>query len=194
MSRNNSVVAAIEIKGRRQSATIRFGENPTKDFADAYEDLSKGVFQLWKYLAESSRGLIPSEFAASENTILGVCTLDNWIESAYGTEADIYAMAHRKADAYARGVPSEYRKNVPIFSLSDMEFVLSRSDVETLVGIVQASTTDEYRGWLLSSIFSSKFPSRSIVDDALPFRDVNKHVPWWNTLDPDGRVDRVEAQ
>lgn len=194
VSMNNSVVAAIEIKGRRQSATIRFGENPTKDFADAYEDLSKGVFQLWKYLADSSRGLIPSEFAASDKAILGVCTLDNWIESAYGTEADIYAMAHRKADAHARGVPSKYRKHVPIFSLSDMEFVLSRSDVETLIGVIHASSTDEYRGWLLSSIFSSKFPSLGVIDDALPFGDVNKHVPWWCTLDPDVRVDRVTTQ
>ncbi|TGQ73011.1 MAG: hypothetical protein E5V49_02355 [Mesorhizobium sp.] len=187
VSETNSVIAAIEIKGRRQNATIRFGENPTKDFAEAYEDLSKGVFQLWKYLADSSKGLIPGEFAASEDTILGVCTLDNWIESAFGTEADVCAMAHRKADAHVRGIPPEYRKHVPIFSLSDMEFVLSRSDVETLIDIMRAATTDEYRGWLLASIFSSKFPSRSAVEDALPFGDVNKNVPWWTTLDPDLR-------
>ncbi|WP_376704605.1 hypothetical protein RQ479_07430 [Mesorhizobium sp. ISC25] len=179
------VVAAVEIKGRRQSANIRFGENPTKDSAGAYEDLSKGVFQLWKYLADSSKGLIPSEFAASTDTILGLCTLDNWVESAYGTEADVYAMAHRKADAHPRGIPPEHRKRVPIFSLSDMEFVLSRSDVETLIGIIRASATDEYSGWLLASIFSSKFPSRSAVEDALPFGDISKHVPWWNSLDPD---------
>ena len=183
VSNADEVVAAIEVKARRQNAIIRFGENPTKDSADAYEDLSKGIFQLWKYLADSSKGLIPQGFIASNNTALGVCTLDNWIESAFGSEADIYAMAHKKADSYARGIPPECRKRVPIFSLSDMEFVLSRGGMDVLLEVIHDSATEEYSGWLLSSIFSSKFASRGTIKDALPFGDVTKHVPWWNSFE-----------
>ncbi|TGV55085.1 hypothetical protein EN784_31955 [bacterium M00.F.Ca.ET.141.01.1.1] len=189
VSKSDDVVAAIEVKARRQNAIIRFGENPTKDSADAYEDLAKGVFQLWKYLADSSRGLIPQGFTASNNTALGVCTLDNWIESAFGSEADIYAMAHKKADSHARGIPLECRKHVPIFSLSDMEFVLSRGGMDILLEVMHASATEEYSGWLLSSIFSSKFPSRGTIKDALPFGDVSKHVPWWNSFERSPVID-----
>lgn len=65
-----------------------------------------------------------------------------------------------------------------------MEFVLSRGDMDILLKVMRSAATDDYNGWLLASIFSSKFPTRTAVKDTLPFGDVDKHVPWWRSLEP----------
>lgn len=190
LSNKERIIAAIEVKGRRQSAPVRFSEDPTRELLSSFEELAKGVFQLWKYVADSGAGLIPSVHAAGEDAQLAICTLDNWIEFGRGIEEAIYRMAERKADSATRKIHKDARKRVSIFTINDLDFILSRSDVGTLLEVIRLSLTPEFEGWLLSSVFSHRFPEKVKARSVEPTQDV---VPWWEALDPSRSASILKA-
>jgi hypothetical protein len=183
VSNGSSTILAVELKARRQTAEVRFGENPTVTDPSLFEELAAGIVQLWKFAAYGDKIPIRDDFKPKSDLLLALCTLDNWIEMSDPILEYLIKMAEAKADA--KNIPHSARAYVKIFSVGELEFVLARGGVDALISVVKFSKLEKYQGWLLTSIFSAEFP---YLDKASPIppseSEIERHIPWWYSIQP----------
>ena len=72
---HNSISLVIECKAARMGVSARFGEDPSGE--RGYDEIARGVFQLWRFFAHCRRGLTGREISESAQGL--VLTLDDWL-------------------------------------------------------------------------------------------------------------------
>lgn len=103
--RDGAVSLAIECKASRMSVAARFGEAPGED--RGYEEIAKGVMQLWRFYAHSRLGIAPRRL--SDDVKLMILTLDEWFAGRATIIPQILERAHVLADASAHAISREDR-------------------------------------------------------------------------------------
>jgi hypothetical protein len=71
---DESVRIAIECKATRMGVGARFGDNPGAE--RGYEEIARGVFQIWRFLSHCRRGLTGR--SAAPDAFGMILTLDEW--------------------------------------------------------------------------------------------------------------------
>jgi hypothetical protein len=74
-SKDNEVSIAFECKSTRMSHEAMFGSNPI--LARGFEDISKAVYQLWRFFSHCRRGYV--DRTLNDDVVGVVLTLDNWL-------------------------------------------------------------------------------------------------------------------
>ena len=147
-----NVVAAFELKSRKLSAAARFNDDPTKDAEEAYREIAKGIYQLWKYAEDSDNQTVPLGVRASNSTELVLLTLDDWIGRSPKVLKEIFSLANKFADEKFVSKSGHIRRAVSICTTSEIEIVLSKGPLEKLISALGASHAEKYRGWMISTV------------------------------------------
>ena len=177
-SNSNAISAIFECKATRMSYEARFSENPVADARRAYEDIAKGVFQIWKFASHHRRGLIPNEeiTPGAKGVVL---TLDTWMAAASDLREDVFALARARADKDP-AINDTDRIPVTFCSVEDLEQVLNVASEESFCRTLDAAMEAQFQGWLLWSIHQKIAPDINLAK-GYPFgKRIAEVLPWWN--------------
>tara|TARA_R110000782_G_C14800919_1_gene411837 strand:+ start:413 stop:1954 length:1542 start_codon:yes stop_codon:yes gene_type:complete len=168
----------IECKARRLSYEARFSEDPVSEARDAYNELSKGLFQIWRFVAHQRLGLIPNEPISADVRGI-VLTLDTWLSAASVMQDEVFELANLRASEDAN-ITEEDRIPVIFCPIGDLEQTLGVSTDSSFFETVFAATDDKFKGWSLSGVHRELGLDRSSTEKKYPFADRMADVfPWW---------------
>lgn len=167
----------VECKASKLTFDAQFAENPTLVAKTGYDQLVKGVVQLWRFQAHTRLGATRERCRGTRPLALLV-TLDEWLLMSRELRKQIVASAETLA-ADDPCITSEDRCEVVFTSVKDYERTLIQANEFTLFEAIRHAGTESYVGWLLPDVHKKTTGLR--LDKPYPFelRDV---LPWWDTL------------
>lgn len=174
--RQSEVRLAIECKARWMGAEVRFGENPIVE--KDYEEIIKGVFQLWRFFSDCRRGFTGRK--ASPKATGVVLALDEWFAARSAILDRVIEEAHAQADAAGDILPDD-RRPVAFCSIHEMERVLETATEESLLGSLE-DLAAKPKGWIFSSLHSD-FDAPKTPRKAYPFvAELFELLPWYEQI------------
>lgn len=179
---------AVECKATKLTYNAQFADDPIEEARLAYDEIAKGIYQIWRYLSHVRRGFAAME-AVSPSVQGMVLTLDTWLVMSREQERKVFAAASVLADRDA-GIIPEDRRAVIICSIQDLETTLSVASEDSFLRVVAAASEDRFFGWLLSHVH------RETEEDAterrpFPF-ELGDVVSWWSTVGEGGGEAKVK--
>jgi len=179
VSQNNEIVMVGECKAKRMSFEARFADEPYDSAEGGYDELAKGVFQIWRFASHVRRGLVPGRRLA-DGWLASVITVDPWLSMARNEERRVIERANAMADEIG-GIDAVDRRPVPVSPIEDIEYVLQHGDAETLLDAIRAVSGGEKQGWILSMAHAARIDE----ERPYPFMDrIAEILPWWRTALP----------
>ncbi len=88
----------------------RFSDDPVRDAPNAYAEIAKGVFQVWRFLSHARRG--PYGGKVAEDCLGRVVTADPWLVMGQRLHPEVMAVANAMADASGAGIEAADRRRV----------------------------------------------------------------------------------
>lgn len=174
----NETHLVIECNARRMSYAARFSEDPLSEASDGYNEMVKGIVQIWTYASHARRKIIAETTA---HKCCGVIlTLDTWLTMAEVLQSEMLVKAGQVADEKDAEIIDADRIPVAFCSVEDLEQTLSVADDLSFLNAVQALSHDDRRGWHLWNVHKEFVPEPSPQRD-LPFgKRIGEVLPWWN--------------
>ena len=176
---------AIECKATRMSITARFGEVPEED--RGYEEISKGVMQLWRYFTHCRAQIGCDRLANNAQGI--ILTMDEWFAGRSTIIPQIIQRANDLANSSKHIIPAVDRIPVAFCTISELEQVLSTATVGSLIEAVKLGASEKV-GWNFSSLHHEA-KSEKTEPKEYPFEEaLGELLPWWSSLGnlPDEQV------
>lgn len=178
MGDDYTISVAFECKATRMSYEARFSEDPVSDARKAYEELAKGVFQIWRFASHHRRGLL-QERVLSDGFKGIVLTLDTWMTAASITQQEVLDLARNRANEDP-DITEADRVPIVFCSIEDLEQTLHTANETSFLQAIDAAATPEYQGWALWSVHQKVAPEVT-GNNAYPFSDrIGEFLPWWD--------------
>ncbi|WP_335751391.1 hypothetical protein [Sulfitobacter sp.] len=170
MDKASDLGIVVECKIRRIPQRILTSPDPWRDCEADFDDLIKGVVQIWRTNSEL--------FSTSDRSLVGVVLLyDPWTMMGNSFLEEIFLRAGREADDLS--VPECERIPVTFAGLADFETCLREYSVPDIHKAVCRSNDYDFHGHLLSGILSSiaeKGRSKARFDYGALAKSA---VSWW---------------
>lgn len=174
----NPISLIVECKARRLSYEARFSEDPVSEARDAYNEMSKGLFQIWRFVAHQRLGLTPNEPISADVRGI-VLTLDTWLSAASVMQDEVFELAKRRASE-DNNITEEDHIPVIFCPIGELEETLSVSTDSSFFETVFAATDVKFRGWSLSGVHQELGLDRNATEKEYPFTNRMADVlPWW---------------
>jgi hypothetical protein len=188
LSRNGRLSVIIECKATRMTYEARFGEDPLVESARGYAEMAKGVFQIWRFVSHIRRGYLP-QITMSDGICGLVVTLDSWLSMAGLLIEDVIASARTMAAESDRDITAIDQIPVRFCMVDDLENTLSSATTDSFLGTIIASTSEEHRGWLLTSVHDQFFGAEQVEERDFPLADRMHEVQgdWWKQMDENAK-------
>ncbi|KAF0125904.1 MAG: hypothetical protein FD139_2367 [Methylocystaceae bacterium] len=183
---SNRVIAVIECKARRLSVGARFAGNPFEQAEREYEEIVKGIFQLWRFFSHERRGIAGN--GNYEEDVIGiVITLDSWLQMSRELVAEVLESARARSKAEDPLILPVDQRPIVVCSIEELERTLLSSDENTFVETIKAAVTAEYAGWLLYSVHTGIHQDIQI-SRPFPFA-LAEVLPWKEKIDRLAKLD-----
>ena len=174
----NEIQLTIECKASRMSVRARFGTVPEED--RGYEEIAKGVMQLWRFFAHCRGQIAPYRLASDSQGI--ILTMDEWFAGRSTVIPLIIQRANELADASAHTIPLEDRRPVAFCTISELEQVLPTATTASLLETVRIGSGDKV-GWIFSSLHQEAEAEKA-EPKRYPFEEaLSQLLPWWRKFD-----------
>jgi hypothetical protein len=144
VSHNQAVRLVVECKAKHMPIAARFSGNPVGDASDAYAEIAKGIFQIWRFRSHVRRGLFPNP--VHQDCLGMVLTSDPWLVMGWKLDPEVMAIANRIADEKEPEIAACDRGRVPIVLIDDLEYHLQHGTAETLLQRLTELSAD-FTGW-----------------------------------------------
>jgi hypothetical protein len=169
------IVAVVECKAKRMSFDARYADDPVSAAAIGFDELSKGIFQIWRFFAHARRGLTGHLHLAA-NCQGVMITADSWLTMASKQAEKVIAAAHRLADADGDIEPAD-RRDICFCQVDDVEFSLQNGTPDSFLGACREIASGEKKWFMLSVAHSAnrdtprEYPFKDRIADLLPWMD-----------------------
>lgn len=174
---DGTIRLAIECKASRMSLAARFGAAPEED--RGYEEIAKGVMQLWRFFGHCRRHVAPDRMSADAGAM--ILTMDEWFAGRSTVIPLIVARANELADASPHEVLPVDRRPVAFCTVSELESVLSTATPASLLETVRMGSGDR-AGWMFSILHAEAEAEKSPPRE-YPFQDdLAGLLPWYARL------------
>ncbi|NQE61518.1 hypothetical protein [Caulobacter sp. RHG1] len=176
---SQGLVLVIECKSTKLTFSAQFAEDPVSAAAQKYDELAKGVFQLWRFFAHCRLGLSGDTLTPDTQGL--VVTVDVWLMLSRSMQDRVMSLARAKAAADPDITPVDQR-TIAFVSVQDLERVLLRADAAGFLRTVRTAATDEqFSGWMLPDV---RRELGETAEDrvAYPF-EIGEILPWWNQFE-----------
>jgi hypothetical protein len=171
---HGSLAIAVECKATKLSFVAQFGNNPAQEASVGYEELGKGIFQLWRYFSHCRRGL--ANDTLTDYTLGLLVTLDTWLVMSRELQSHVFSIANGLADDEQDILPED-RRSVLFASIQDLEATLARCEEGDFLGILSQAREDRFLGWLLPNIRAELGAG---IDARRPYPfELGEMLPWW---------------
>lgn len=170
---------AFECKATRMSQQAMFGKDPLA--AKGYEDMTKAVFQLWRFFSHCRRGF--ASYNIAESAVGVVLTLDNWLVMAQTLQERVLKLAHEMADSKDSEIIDVDRKPIVFVTISELERTITTATESTFKEALIIANSEKYTGWRLDGIHSDLFGGVEHEKREYPYKDDLKSLlPWWDDI------------
>jgi hypothetical protein len=170
----------VECKTKKLSFVAQFGDDPVADAQAAYDEIAKGVFQLWRFFSHVRRGLFIAEKVRPDVHAL-VLTLDPWLVMAADLREKVIETATNIAKQKDPGIIAEDRRKVVFCSIEELESMLARGDEDSFLSALSAAREDQFKGWALPAV-QRQVQKEQGEPRKFPF-DLGEVLPWWRKTD-----------
>jgi len=92
VTNQGEVVVVIECKATKLTFGAQFAEDPMSEAKSAYDEIVKGVFQIWRYFSHVRRGLVDTA-AVNPDACGMILTLDTWLDMSRELQEGVIANA-----------------------------------------------------------------------------------------------------
>lgn len=173
VSEDGRLVAVIECKAKRMSFDARFADNPTMEAAIAFDELAKGLFQIWRFFSHARRKVFVEQELDPDCQGI-IITADSWLAMARNQAESVIAAAHALADQEGQ-IEAEDRRDVAFCQIDDVEFVLQRGSARSFLAATRDIASGEKEGFLLSVAHAAElgtereYPFADRLEDLLPW-------------------------
>lgn len=173
-----NIVAVFECKATKLTFDAQFSDDPVAQAKGAYDQISKGIFQLWKFFSHARRGLIGG-ITVSPIARGIVLTLEPWLQMSSELQAKAIEMATALAAGDAEITAADMRP-VSFCTIHDLEETLTISDEDELLAAFDEAALPQYAGWAFTD---ARKRAGAVVRDRKPYPfDLGEVLPWWKKL------------
>ncbi len=175
----NEVDYVIECKATRMNFDNKFGGDPATQLKGGYEEMVKGAFQIWRFVAHCRQGLV-AETSIVRNAHGVVLTLDYWLCWSDGRLVDVIEAARQKAQKECADIRPDDMIPIVFCPIDDLEHVFRYGGFTGFINTVKAAESEEFRGWDFAIVHDKLSTS---VGDATPYpfmKRMAEVLPWWN--------------
>jgi len=176
-SENGRLALVIECKATKLTFGAQFAGDPALAAPDKYEELAKGVFQLWRFFSHCRRGM--TRHSVDDTTFALLLTVDAWLTMSRSLQEHVIARAVELATADG-GIIDEDRRPVVFAAIQDFERLILGADLAGLKAALAAANEDRFLGWLLPDI-GHTLVGQDQDHRAYPF-ELSELLPWWKAM------------
>jgi hypothetical protein len=178
LKRDGRVVAVFECKATKLTFEAQYGDDPLENAKSGYEQITKAVFQLWKFFSHVRRGILEMDVADDAAAI--VLTMEAWTQMAGPLRKRITDAADAMAKAKDHEITEE-DKRTPIFCpIQDLDELLMVSTEDELLQTFRTAVEEKYLGWGARSV-RSQIAAETEKRKDLPFK-LSDVLPWWDKI------------
>lgn len=186
VTNNSEIEIVIECKARRLPMSIRGSAAPFDNTNHAYQELIKGIVQIWKYCSHIRSGKVTGKTMTLHKSTVGILlTLEPWFEMGNQVIDEVISCAieNSKRD---NNILEVDRIPISFLSIDDLERTLGKGSEESLVISARTHAEDDSRGWLLDAIQEKVIESHNLTPSgkSFPYLDeIKKNVDWWRRIE-----------
>jgi hypothetical protein len=170
------VVLVIECKTTKLTFEAQYAENPMALAHQGFEQIAKGIFQLWRFFSHARRNVYGAR-TVSAGAIALVLTMDGWMQAAAAVLRDA---AMKRAEEMATkdvDITKADMRRVVFASMQELNETLARTERAEFLAVLAHATTDKYDGYGLPEV--ARDCGISLVRKRYPL-DIGALLPWWS--------------
>lgn len=172
----------VECKARRIPFKVLSSPRPYLENEDVYEDIVKGVIQIWRYLAKVRQGIADKPLGTSENIVGIILTLEPWLEMHSETIKYIKDRASEQCRKYPE-VEHMDQVEIGFVSIDDWEHSIQRIDARGFVESLNEHASPKKYGYLLRTTIDEFAVGRESVLAPYDYHGgISRLVSWWDAI------------
>lgn len=178
---HGEIVAVFECKATKLSFEAQYAENPMIAAKRAYDQMTKGIYQLWKFFSHSRRGLYAGQ-PVSATTHGVLLTMETWFAGAGPLQ--IAASEDAKTLAAADPEITEQDMRPVVFcAMDELEDTIGWATEDTFLTLLGKAADPKYRGWSIASVQREE---KLKNEEWNPFNlNLKEVMPWWDIFEPE---------
>jgi len=172
--RDGQIAIVAECKAKKMTFEACFSEDPLREAEVGFDELAKGVFQVWRFFSHLRRGVVHEGHA--ENVTGMVITLDNWLRAALQYPRTVLEKARALAAQTDVQISPEDMRPVVFCPIEDLEDTLRHGTERSFHEAVIAAAGDRFSGWSLPNIqrelgeeTKNEYPLHGRLGEVLPW-------------------------
>jgi hypothetical protein len=178
------VTMVIECKATKLTFEGQFGEDPTTAARNGFEQLAKGVFQLWRFFSHARRGVYNAHPVAPDAYGI-VLTMDSWMQMARKLRESVLVRAKELAAGDA-DITDDDKRMVVFASVQELNDTFAQTETDEFMQVLGHAVSEKYLGYGLPEL--TRDCGVKLVRKKFPI-DVAEILPWWNMIkNPDERA------
>lgn len=171
------ITVAIECKATKLTFEAQFAENPTIAARQGFEQLAKGIFQLWRFFSHARRGIY-ADHQVSPNAYGIVLTMDSWMQMAHKLREGAVERAKELSAADPDIIEGDMRM-VIFASVQELNDTFAQTDTDAFMAVLHNAASERYRGYGLPEV--ARESDIEHVRKGFPL-DVEELLPWWEMI------------
>lgn len=176
------VVTVFECKARRMSFAARYAEDQVADGGGGFDELIKGISQIWRFFAHVRLGLV-SDVVIDDATSGVLLTLDNWLTMSGELQRELLGIARDRAATRHPEITLGDQRPIVFCSIEELEQTLAGADEAQFITDLKLATEDRYFGWILPNVHRD-VAGEGTAARPYPFAGrLGEVLPWWNKFD-----------
>ncbi|KQU96291.1 MULTISPECIES: hypothetical protein [unclassified Devosia] len=170
---DGQVRVVIECKATKLTYEAQFAQDPIATAKSAFDQLVKGVAQVWRFFSHVRRGIYvgPPVAGDAQGVLL---TLDTWMQADAISRDKVIAQALELVAGEAEVIDVDKRPIV-FCSMQDLADVMIVSSEEQFFEALSSATEARYHGWDLMEV-RRRAGNQKPRDFPLEIADL---LPWW---------------
>ncbi len=169
------IKVVCECKATKLTFVAQFSDNQYAQAPKAFDQIAKGMAQLWKFFSRSRRGLFTAEKVAPDAYGV-ILTMDSWFQ----LEATQLPELRRKAETLVAEEPDilpEDMRDIVFCSIEELDDVLAISNEDEFLDTLRKSLLPEHLGWQLPSVRNPSW-EKELDRSPYPFK-MEEVLPLW---------------
>lgn len=169
------IKVVCECKATKLTFIAQFSDNQYAEAPKAFDQIAKGMSQLWKFFSRARRGLYTAEKVAPDAHGV-ILTMDSWFQ----LEATQLPELRKKAEALVAGEPDilpEDMRDIVFCSIEELDDVLATSSEDEFLDTLRKSLLPEHHGWQLPSVRNPAW-EKELKRNPYPFK-IEEVLPLW---------------
>ncbi len=173
ISGTDGIVAAIECKAKRMSFDARYADDPIASASVGFDELAKGMFQIWRFFSHARRGLT-GDVTVARSCRGVIVTADSWLTMASRLAEQVIAIAMAMADAEG-DIDEGDRREIAFCPIDDVEYALQHGTADSFLDACCEVSSGEKKGFMLSVAHAATrdqqrdYPFKDRIADVLPW-------------------------